>query len=105
MPNNDEYLYGLLREQHQQITANLKSFAPFKVLPRVVLAYIKQLSAKLRRIEEALARWQQDTYGVCLLCMREINREHLITLPYAELCLNCQQAQEEEKAYGMKPIY
>ena len=63
--------------------------------------YVDQMSLvqtrqKCNRIESALLRSQAGTYGTCLLCGLMIDTKRLILLPYAELCLECQQKKESE---------
>lgn len=49
---------------------------------------------KLNRILEALDRISKGTYGICLECKSTIPAERLIALPYAELCVPCQERLE-----------
>lgn len=49
----------------------------------------------LRGIEEALDRIEDGSYGTCLSCQEPISVKRLTALPWAELCINCQQATEE----------
>lgn len=48
----------------------------------------------LAAIESALRRIEDGTYGTCTRCGREIARERLEALPYAELCIECKRAVE-----------
>jgi RNA polymerase-binding transcription factor DksA len=56
--------------------------------------YISQIKKKRRRVENALHRLIDGTYGTCLSCGNEIGTKRLNILPYAELCLSCQQRKE-----------
>lgn len=51
---------------------------------------------RLAMINRALDRINQGTYGLCLLCGKEIPSERLEVLPYAALCVSC-QTQEERR--------
>ena len=53
-----------------------------------------QLREKLKQIEAALARIDEGEFGICQACYNPISDARLLTLPYAELCLDCQQAKE-----------
>jgi RNA polymerase-binding protein DksA len=48
----------------------------------------------LAAIDGALRRIEEGTYGTCTRCGREIGRERLEALPYAELCIECKRAAE-----------
>ena len=50
---------------------------------------------KLRRIDDALARCSEGTFGHCEDCEEEINMKRLENQPWAELCI--QHAEEKEK--------
>jgi RNA polymerase-binding transcription factor len=57
----------------------------------------------VRRIEAALARIQQDTFGVCVACGEDINLPRLDALPWTQYCLRCQQGFEQGKALEYRP--
>lgn len=46
------------------------------------------------QIEEALRKIEDGTYGECDRCGRQINRERLKAIPYATLCIDCQETLE-----------
>lgn len=48
----------------------------------------------LRKIDLALQRIRDKTYGVCDDCKKEINAERLDYLPWATLCIKCQELEE-----------
>lgn len=50
------------------------------------------------RIDAALARLDEGTYGVCERCGRPIAEERLEALPYATTCIECARAIAEENA-------
>jgi len=53
---------------------------------------LRQNSEKLlAQVNEALARFERGTYGICQQCRQEIDPARLEALPYANLCLRCQQ--------------
>ena len=52
---------------------------------------------RIRMIEEALERIEDETYGKCVSCDGKINIERLKAIPYARLCIEC--ARESEKKY------
>jgi RNA polymerase-binding protein DksA len=50
----------------------------------------------LAKIESALERIENGTYGICVLCGRPIDDERLQAVPYAKLCIDDKRAQERE---------
>lgn len=50
---------------------------------------------RLQQIDNALDRINQNTYGRCLKCGKEIPQERLEVLPYALMCITC--ASDEER--------
>jgi len=52
---------------------------------------------ELRKVEEAITRIQDGTYGMCVACEVVIPRARLNALPYAERCIACQREFELEE--------
>lgn len=50
---------------------------------------------RLRLIDSALARIQNDRYGVCGECQKLIPAPRLEAIPYAVLCIDCQSRKEK----------
>lgn len=55
------------------------------------LALRRNLQETLRKVEEALERFEAGTYGICQRCGEPIDLARLEALPYATLCFRCQQ--------------
>ena len=51
---------------------------------------------KLQAIEDALARIEDRSYGVCEECESDIAPGRLEALPFTRLCVSCQSEQEKE---------
>ncbi len=51
----------------------------------------------LNRIDEALEKIETSTFGQCELCGKKISKVRLKVVPYAELCVPCQEKQERKK--------
>jgi len=49
-------------------------------------------AAKLRQIDEALARLDAGTYGICARCGEPIPAARLEVRPFAEYCVACAEA-------------
>ncbi len=50
----------------------------------------------VRQIDNALARVDAGSYGICEVCGEQIEPERLRVLPYATLCLKDQRQREQE---------
>ena len=48
----------------------------------------------LQMVDEALFRIEDRRFGVCTSCEGEMNLKRLEAVPWARLCLSCQQKQE-----------
>ena len=63
----------------------------------------------LREIEEALRRLDIGEYGTCLNCEEEIGAKRLRAVPWAPLCLRCQELADrgecgEGENYAAGPL-
>jgi len=55
----------------------------------------------LHKIEIALAKIDNGTFGVCDICEEDIEIKRLEARPVANLCIRCKEAQEQqEKVYA-----
>ena len=55
---------------------------------------LKQTDAKiLQAIEEALARIDKGTYGVCRDCGEQIAEPRLHAIPWTRVCISCKEKQ------------
>lgn len=57
-------------------------------------ALIEHMEDTLREIDSALHKLDEGTYGKCARCGKPIAPERLEALPYAELCIQCQELLE-----------
>ncbi len=60
----------------------------------VMLAVSENESRQLTLIDEALRRIEDDEYGPCQNCEKDINPKRLMALPSARYCIECQALQE-----------
>ena len=51
----------------------------------------------LQKIEMALAKIEEGTYGICEVCEEAIEAKRLEVRPVAEMCIRCKEAQEHEE--------
>jgi RNA polymerase-binding protein DksA len=116
-----EVLSQLLTERQAEIRNKLRSLR--EVLPAAVtqvkddeersmedfvlgmdFALMEMESETLRKIDDALLRLDEGTYGVCSECDESISEMRLKALPFASLCRDCQeQAEESEAARNARP--
>src|ERR1051326_5972163 len=57
-------------------------------------ALVQMKSETLNKINDALARLEQGTYGNCYECGEEIAEKRLRALPFAVRCKECEEARE-----------
>ncbi|MEO7157233.1 MAG: TraR/DksA C4-type zinc finger protein [Vicinamibacterales bacterium] len=60
----------------------------------IEFALIQMKAETLNKINEALARLEEGTYGNCFECAEEIAQPRLRALPFAVRCKDCEEARE-----------
>ena len=50
----------------------------------------------LLKIDEALKRIEEKTYGKCISCGKKISKRRLSAVPYAKLCVPCKEEEEKK---------
>ena len=60
----------------------------------IEFALIQMKAETLNKINEALARLEEGTYGNCFECGDEISERRLRALPFAVRCKDCEEARE-----------
>jgi len=61
----------------------------------VGVALQRKIEATLEEVAQALARFEDGTYGLCESCGARIDRARLEALPHARYCMDCQSRQEQ----------
>lgn len=92
-----------MRNRHrlaaQQITADMPKDAeeslPLEELTGVISEQEGLEVRELEQIDLALQRIEDKTYGICTSCEEDIAVKRLEVLPYATLCVPCQEELEE----------
>jgi len=54
----------------------------------------------LRLVESAISRINNNRYGKCLSCGKNIPKERLRAIPYALLCISCKSGEEKNHRHG-----
>jgi DnaK suppressor protein len=65
-------------------------------------AIVQMKADTLGRIDEALRRLEAGTYGTCAECGTDIASARLKALPFAVLCRDCQEREENREAEERK---
>jgi DnaK suppressor protein len=60
----------------------------------IEFSLIQMKSETLNKVNDALARLEQGTYGNCFDCGEEIAEKRLRALPFAVRCKDCEEARE-----------
>ena len=60
----------------------------------IELALIQLKAETLNKVDDALKRLEQGTYGNCFDCGEEIAEKRLRALPFAVRCKDCEEARE-----------
>jgi DnaK suppressor protein len=60
----------------------------------IEFALIQMKAETLNKIDEALRRLEQGTFGNCFECGEEISERRLRALPFALRCKDCEEARE-----------
>ncbi len=113
--NEIESLQKLLESQRQDILANGKTLRVDFNINRdelldeadIAVNDIEQgmkmrlgnrESLYFRKVEEALLRIKEGTYGLCLDCGGKISLRRLEARPTAELCIECKESAEKNES-------
>ncbi|MFA9407913.1 MAG: RNA polymerase-binding protein DksA [Candidatus Dadabacteria bacterium] len=55
----------------------------------------------ISKIQKAIQKTEDKTYGICEICDNEITEDRLLVRPETTLCISCKEEQEkEEKKFG-----
>lgn len=60
----------------------------------IEFALIQMQAETLNKIDAALRRLSEDTYGLCFECGAEIAEQRLRALPFAVRCRDCEEVRE-----------
>ncbi len=90
--------------QMEKETRSLEVDSPQDSADRCVVSMSKeslfecssQRRTVLRLIDAALGRVADGTFGVCITCGEDIQKQRLQAVPWTQFCLRCQEAIEEE---------
>jgi DnaK suppressor protein len=81
----------------QPLTEMSQTIASSRNRSRTVV--MRLVTAALLRLDD-----DPDAYGVCVECEEPISDKRLELLPYAELCVDCQQARDAPRGGSRKSL-
>ncbi|MCD5401604.1 TraR/DksA family transcriptional regulator [candidate division NPL-UPA2 bacterium] len=61
------------------------------------LALVSSEQKLLYEVNEALRRLEEGGFGCCEQCGKSIGRKRLQAVPYARLCIKCEEKKEKEE--------
>jgi len=79
-----------------------------KVNRELAVSDINRNSRLLREIDGAIARLREGSHGVCRHCEEEISPKRMAAIPWAALCISCQEMAdlngglEDDEQYGVE---
>jgi len=58
----------------------------------------------LMKVNHALDKINNGTYGICEKCGKTIEKERLLALPYTTFCVNCKKSEEKLGDHSIRPL-
>ncbi len=121
-PSKQRQFLNILKAKEAEVASALNKREELEIQPeadeidRMQNAYGRALlidaldrnSAIRRAVRDAIDRLEKDEYGLCLECGEEINPRRLAVLPWAPLCLHCQEkadAEHESPAFAGSSLF
>jgi DnaK suppressor protein len=105
----EERRHKLIREVHERIREArtditkdrqaLDESSEVDIQEDIEFALIQMKAETLNKIDAALRRLDDDTYGLCVECDSEINERRLKALPFAVRCRDCEEARETAEQF------
>ena len=71
----------------------------------IALMDLGRMSSTSRQIQAALKRVRDESFGICTRCEREIGQRRLHALPWAALCVKCQEAVERAGGHDEDQLF
>lgn len=85
---------SLLRDWNADHSGDLVDFAMDSASDEINSQIVEVESRELGQIDDALARFDEGQYGICVECDKPIPLSRLQALPYAVHCIECKRKQE-----------
>ncbi len=85
------------KEMQSNVAQDLVDKAETSYTKEFLLSLSDAERSQLLMIDDALRRLARDDFGTCQQCGQEIGRKRLAAIPWASLCIDCQEKNEEEQ--------
>jgi DnaK suppressor protein len=92
-----EAVEGLANPNGQEAFPDVSDQASAEAEQNFLMRIREREQRLIKKIDEALARMDQDTYGICERCEEEIPYPRLKARPVTTLCINCKTLEEQEE--------
>ena len=79
----------------QEVETSPADKATNRLLNDLALEAAGHLATQLTAVRKALAKFDDDSYGMCELCGNDIGFARLLARPEAPLCITCQSRLEK----------
>jgi DnaK suppressor protein len=63
-----------------------------------VMSIAQGEAREINLIDNALKKMKNGEYGVCDCCGGNINKQRLMVIPFASLCIKCKEAEERDES-------
>lgn len=106
MKEVDELLANRMSDEYQRRVDSAPDLGDQALLDteRVRDISILEMRNRMReQIDEALAKLEEGSYGLCADCHVEISERRLHTVPFARRCVECQAKQELLEKIELEP--
>lgn len=98
------HIEEILKKSPKEATGELSTYRTHiadlgsDTFQKEIAAYLTtQETQILMKIDNALRKIEEGTYGKCERCNKEIDEGRLEAIPYAELCIDCQRELEKRQ--------
>jgi len=92
-----EAIEGLANPNGQAAFPDVSDQASAEAEQNFTLRIREREQRLIKKIDEALDRIDQNTYGICERCEEEIPYPRLKARPVTTLCINCKTLEEQEE--------
>lgn len=93
----EEAIEGLANPNGQEAFPDVSDQASAEAEQNFLMRIREREQRLIKKIDEALARMDQDIYGICERCEEEIPYPRLKARPVTTLCIDCKTLEEQEE--------
>ena len=93
----EEAVEGLVNPNGQEAFPDVSDQASAEAEQNFSMRIREREQRLIKKIDEALDRMDQNTYGICERCEEEIPYPRLKARPVTTLCINCKTFEEQEE--------